>query len=140
VSSTPILVKLAEAAEVYAPLTALLGTAPFRWWNKQLVEGSAYPAITAMKVSGVPMFYNVGGRGPTTVYRVQFTIWEGLTPDDTDAVLQALRTFLDTFSAVENTGQFPNQIVMERDGFYAQTQPGIFQTLVDALIYNADNQ
>jgi hypothetical protein len=140
VSSTPILVKLFAAASANAGLHALLGASPFRWYNLQLTEGSAYPAIVVQKVSGVPQFYNIGGRGPTTVYRIQFTIWEGPVPDDTNAVLQALRVFLDTFSAVENPAQYPNQIMNEMDGFYADTQPGIFQTLVDAFIYNADNQ
>lgn len=137
-ANTPLLVKLRTKAALNAGLTSLLGAAPFRWYNMQLAEGSAFPAITAMKVSGIP-FYNVGQRGPSTVYRIQFTIWEDQVPDDTNSVLQALRVFLDSFSAVENTAQYPVQILNERGGLYPLTQPPIYQTSIDALIYNADN-
>ena len=139
--STSIETKLRTAAIANAGLTALLGTAPFRWYNTQENQGPPpsagvqFPCITAQQVSGVPI-YNLGGRGPMNQIRVQFTIWEGPTPDTTDAVLQALRVFLDTFSAVQ-AGNFANQIVNDgRRGFYAATKPGIFQKFVDVMIWN----
>ena len=137
--STPLVVKLRQAAVTNAGLTSVLGSAPFRWYNTQLYEGSAYPAITANQISSVPV-YSVTGRNPLARARVQFTIWEGQTPDDTNSVLDALRAFLDSFSAVGNPTQFANQINSELDRLYPATQPPIFQTLVDAYIYNSDSQ
>ncbi len=136
--STPLVVKLRQAAIYFTPLTGVLGTNPFKWYNTQLYEGSAYPAIPAQQVSSVPV-YSISGRNPLARARVQFTIWEGQRPDDTNSVLEALREFLDSFSAVGNPTQFANQIINERDGLYPGTQPGIFQTMVDAYIYNSDS-
>src|SRR5665213_2816139 len=70
--STPLVVKLRQAAVTNSGLTSLLGSAPFRWYNTQLYEGSAYPAITANQISSVPV-YSVGGRKPLARARVQFT-------------------------------------------------------------------
>jgi hypothetical protein len=138
--STPLEVKLRQAALADPSLTALLGLTgnTFRWYSVQLYEGSAYPAVTCHQISSVPV-YSFSGRNPLARARVQFTIWEGQTPDDTNSVLDALRSFLDTFSAVGNPTQFPNQIVAELDGLYPNTQPGIYQTIVDAMIYNSDS-
>jgi hypothetical protein len=134
--STSIETKLYQAASVNAGLVSLLGS-PFRWYPVQLTEGSAYPAITILRVSG-PGYYALNGRMATTLYRIQFTIWEGPQPDDTDSTLNALKAFLDTFSATGITSNF-GKVVSERRGFYAETQPGIYQTSVDAMIFNNDN-
>ena len=136
--STSIETKLRTAALTFAPLTALLGTSPFRWYNTQFTEGSGYPAIVVRRVSGVPLWAIVG-RMQNSWMRLQFTIWEGEVPDDSDATLEALRKFLDQFSATNNAGQFANQILNDGiRGFYAETQPGVFQTILDAMIFNND--
>ena len=135
--SSPLEVKLRTAALLDSTLTGLLGTSPFRWYSIQLYEGSAFPAMTVHQISSKPL-YSVGGRNTLALCRVQFTIWEGYTPDDSNSVLDALRAFIDTFSAVGNPAQFPNQIVLETDGLYPNTQPGIYQTIVDVFIHNSD--
>lgn len=135
--STPIEVKLYAAASQNPGLIAQLGSSPFRWYNVQLTEGSAYPAIVVLRVSGPPL-YAMSNRVTTTRYRMQFTIWEGYTPDDTDAVFGALRSFLDTFSATGIAANFA-EIVNVKRGIFTDTQPGVFQTIVDAMIYNNDS-
>jgi hypothetical protein len=116
---------------------ALLGTNPFRWSSTQLTAGWPYPAIVAHQVSGPPL-YVLGGRNPMSRVRVQFTIWEGYTPDTTNAVLDALRSFMDGFTATP-TAIPNNQLADLRDGLWAETQPGVYQTLADYFIWNNDS-
>lgn len=135
-ASTPLEVKLFAAALANPGLQAVLGTSPFRWYSTQLTAGSAYPAIVAHQVSGAPL-YTLPGRNPMGRYRVQFTIWEGYVPDTTNAVLDALRSFMDSFSAI--TSGFPaNVMVNQTDGLWAETQPGVFQTILDYFVWNND--
>jgi hypothetical protein len=137
-ASTPIEVKLFAGASANPGLIALLGSAPFRWYSTQLTAGSAYPAIVAHQVSG-PTLYTLGGRNPMSKPRVQFTIWEGYTPDTGNSVLSALRAFMDGFDAA-GTGYPNNQIANLTDGLYAETQPGVYQTIIDYYIWNNDQQ
>lgn len=142
--ATSIEAKLYAAAQLNAGLLALLGGAPpnFRWSDTQEVPGSAYPAVVVHKISN-PKLYSFGGptasgRNPISRVRVQFTIWEGFTPDATAAVEQAICAFLDTFSATP-TGYPDNQVVNVTDGLYAETQPGVYQTMIDVMIRNDDS-
>ena len=129
-------VKLRTQASVYAPLTALLGTAPFRWYDTQEVQGSVLPAVTVLQVSGNPL-YAAAGRLSTGFSRVQFTIW------DTDAergraVESALLTFLDQFNGVGISGlvQYPSQVLLQRTGFFAEPSPPRWLRYVDASIFS----
>lgn len=135
---TSIEVKLRTAAALYVPLSALLGTSPFRYYDTQLVQGSAFPAIVAQVISD-PKDYYMGGRMNTSFVRVQFTIW------DTDAergrsVESALYGFFDVFNACNAPAGAakPNYVVMARGGMYPQTQPPQFQRIIDAKIFNND--
>jgi hypothetical protein len=134
--SLPIEVKLFAAASAFPALQAVLGSSPFRWYNVQLTEGSAYPAIVILKVSG-PKLASYGGINSTSRYRIQFTIWEGPTPDVTDSTLSALRAFLAQFSGTAITGNY-SPVVNELRRLYAETQPPIYQTIVDAMVTNND--
>lgn len=138
--STSIETKLRIAALADSTLVSLLqtGSGQFRWYNTQLVQGSAYPAIVVNRISGAPLYVNVG-RNPLSQIRVQFTIWEGPNPGTTDGTLEALREFLDTFSATGISSQAPNTILNVMSGLFAETQPGIFQTILDAMIWNNDS-
>jgi hypothetical protein len=142
---TPLTVKLRTAALADPNLTGqLVGSgftgvqAPFngsfRWYDRQLWEGSPYPAVTVMQVSGVP--YQASYRNPVSKYRTQFMLWEGPTPDIAGALLTAIQTFMDSFSAAQ-AGQ-RSLVIDVRDGFYAATQPGIYQRIVDAYIFSDD--
>jgi hypothetical protein len=70
--------------------------------------------------------------------RVQFTVWEGYTPDGTGAVEQAIMAFLDGFSATPS-GIPDNQIANVTDGLFVETQPGVYQTMIDVMIRNDDS-
>ncbi len=142
---TPLTVKLWTAAQADSVLPTLLlsnsfvgSQAPFngvlRWYDLQLRQTSPYPAVTVQQVSGVP--YQGQQRNPLSKYRTQFILWEGQTRDTGGALVLALMNFLDTFSASQ-AGQ-RSLVIDVRDGFYAQTDPGIYQRIVDAFIFNDD--
>jgi hypothetical protein len=136
--ATSLETKLRTQASAYAPLTALLGN-PFRWYDSQLLQGSLYPAIVVMQVSGSPTYVQTG-RLPTGFTRIQFTIW------DTDSerarrVEAALESFLDQFNAIGIPGlvQYPNEIVLQRAGYFAEPAPALFQRINDAMIFSNSN-
>lgn len=140
---TSIEAKILAAASVNPALVALLydPTNGFRWSDTQEVPGSPYPAVVVHKVSN-PKLYSFGGptvsgRNPISRVRVQFTIWEGYAPDPNASVETAIYAFLDTFSATP-TGYPDNQVADVRDGLYAETQPGVYQTIIDVMIRNND--
>ena len=132
--STPIEVKFRTAAAANAGLTALLGTSPFRWYDTQLVPGTAFPAMVCYRVSAVPLYVNVG-QNPLELIRVQITIWEGPEPDTANSLIDALQNFLANFSAT-TVAFSQNRIVNKRRGLYTDTQPGIFQNTVDVMVWN----
>lgn len=133
---------LRTAAAAYPALSALLGTNPFRFYDTQLVQGSAYPAIVTYQVSDVKD-YSVTARLVTGWTRVQFTIWGGQADPGQAAaeqVLQALLPFLDQFNGtgIPNQIIYPNNVVNVRRGLFAETDPPIFQRLVDVKIFYND--
>lgn len=139
--STPIEVKLVQAAAANSGLSGLLGSAPFRWYDTQLAQGSAFPAVAAQVISATKL-YVFEGRPSLSRYRVQFTIWGGQNAGGRDAADQtrdALFAFLDSFSATA-PGQYPNQVVMDRRALYFQADPPIFQRVIDAMIYSDDSK
>jgi len=135
---TPIEAKLRNAAALDAGLAALLGTAPFRWFDTQETPGAAFPAVTVQEISAVPLYANTG-QNPMALVRVQITIWEGQAADETDSVLNALQAFLATFSATSIPGQASNRIVNRWRRMYTETQPGVYLRMVDVMIWNNDN-
>lgn len=138
--STSLKAKLFAAAELDAGLAALLGSAPFRWYDVQLRQGSAFPAVEVLLVSN-PRTYVMAGRMPTGWARVQFTIF-GLGPssENADAVAQALVNFLGTFNAIGIPGLavYPCQLVGDRDAGQAATQPLTYMRILDAMIFSND--
>jgi hypothetical protein len=142
--STPLKQKLRTAAAADAKLGPLLGPSPFRWYSIQLSQGSAFPAMVVQIISTIPKYsYTARARNPVE-NRVQFTIWGGQGESGCQAaydVENALKTFLDTFNAIGIPGLvlYPNKITLERDGFFIQTDTGIFQRLVDVMIWDNQN-
>jgi hypothetical protein len=133
--------KLFAAASVNAELQALLGTNPFRWWDSQLNQASAFPAVVVYIVSA-PRTYVVNGRLSTYFARVQFTVYgTGNDSQNADAVVEALLDFLKGFNpiGVSNLPAYPNTVVGDRDGGIAQTQPLTYQRFIDAMIFNDEN-
>ena len=130
--------KLFAAAKVNAGLTALLGTTPFRWFDTQLPQQAAFPAVVVYNVSN-PRDYVLTGQMSTSKTRVQFTVYgTGNDSQNADAVVSALQAFLLGFNAygLPNLPANDNQIVGDRDGGIAATQPLTYQRFVDVMILN----
>lgn len=138
--ATSLKVLLRTAAGLDAGLSALLGSAgAIRWYDEQLVQGSALPAVTVQAISNSPT-YSLNSRLPTGWSRQQFTIF-GRDGEEARSVAAALATFLDSFSAgigIPNLQQYPNNIVNSREFGIAQTQPLTYQIFVDAMIFSND--
>jgi hypothetical protein len=140
--STTLKSRLRTSAAADAGLQALLGTAPFRMYDVQLVQGSAFPAVTYQLISN-PRVYALTGRMPTSWVRMQFNIYgSGTDSSNADAVQRALQTFLSTWASgdgVAGRSACPNFIVGDRDFGVAQTQPLTFMRIVDVMIFNNDS-
>lgn len=136
--STTLLAKLRTAAATDPVLGPLLGTSPFRWYDQQLVQGTAFPAVAAFVVSTIDQ-YVVNGLLISAQYRVQFNAFDP-DPQVSRQVASAIRSFLVTFNAYNslgNTGAMqPNRIVNRRDGGIAQTAPLTAMQIMDAMIWN----
>ncbi len=137
-----LLDRIRSAAIATPALTALLGTNPFRWYPIQLAQGSAFPAVVAQVVSGNKT-YSVNARLVTGNSRVQFTVWSvntGAGFASLASVEAALSTFFDSLNLTGIPGltQYPNFVVAARDGFFAQTEPGNPQRLIDVMVFSND--
>lgn len=134
--------KLFSGASSFPALTALLGTNPFRLYDTQLVQKATFPAVVMFMVSN-PNTYTLTGRLPTSWVRVQFTVYgTGNDSQNADAVVVALTAFLEQWSATANVNGLeacPNNIVGDRDGGIANTQPLTYQRFVDVMIFNNDS-
>jgi hypothetical protein len=147
---TSLKAKLFAAAQQNAGLVYLLGgSSPLilRWYDQQLPQaaGTGFPAIVVRQISN-PQVYATTGRLPTSFARMQFDCYGaqatggGTYPADsqsTDALVQALLAFLDTFNADGITGrpQSPCRILADRDAGIALTQPMTFKRIVDVEIF-----
>jgi hypothetical protein len=132
--------RIRNAALADVTLLGLLGTvspASLRWFDTQLLQGAAFPAVVVMVVSNPETTTNQGAL-PTTFARVQYTIW----CDDTSAgatqmvsIINGLYAFFKTLNLIgmEGLTQYPNRVVLERDGLYAQTQPPKLQHTMDVM-------
>lgn len=144
--ATPLKDRIRAAAIATPALTALLGTNPFRWYDTQLVQGSALPAVVVQQISGAPV-YVVAGRLPNSSTRMQFTCY-GVNNAAGMAALsnlvRALTSFFDTLNLVGISGlaQYQNFVVGDRDGWVALPGPvpqGNPLRLIDAMIFSNDS-
>ena len=138
--ATSLLAKLRTAAAADPTLGPLLGTTPFRWYDQQLVQGTAFPAVTASVVSNVPV-YSVNQLLIVARYRVTMKIFDE-DPEVSHQVASAIRNFLVTFNAYNAGDDDPiqrNQVVGQRDGGIAQTQPLTSMQIMDAMIWNNES-
>ena len=131
---------LLSQASAYSPLASLLATAPANpnapaWYDNQLAQGSAYPAIVVTKISQ-PQSYALTGRMATAQARVQFVIWD-TNPERARVVEQALYQFLDQFNGVglANLPGYPNEVAGVRQGYSPQPTPPRWTLLIDAMIF-----
>lgn len=142
-------VKLFNSASADAGLIALLkdGANPFRWFDQQLPQNwpaaaVKFPAIVVLIVSN-PRTYVVTGQLPTSFVRVQFAVFgTGNDSENANDVVKALAAFLGNFSAYGLQGSVPayaNYIVGDRDSGVVQTQPQMYQRILDVQIYSNDS-
>lgn len=140
--STPVKDRIRAAAIATPALVSILGTSPFRWYDKTLVQGSVFPAVQVQTVSD-PSSYVYAGMLPTSWGRWQFTLSAINRAVGSDsipglvALEDALKTFLNSLNLVGVTGlvQYPNLIVAARDGYKPAPQPGIAQRILDVMIF-----
>jgi len=137
--ATPIKDRIRSAAIAYPGFTALLGTNPFRWYDQQLVQGSAFPAVVVSLISQVDIDAIVG-RMPMIFTRVQFTIWSVNTPTGMASLASIealLKDFVDSLNLVGISGlcSYSNRVVSSRDGWFPRPEPGNPQRLIDAMVY-----
>lgn len=131
--------KLLSQASAYAPLTALLGTSPFRWYSTQLQQTAGFPAVVVLEVSN-PSSYNITERTTRSWARIQFTVW-GTGRTEVIGVVNALTSFLDQFNGCGITGLKgnPTIIIAQRAGLFPQSQPPKYTEIVEAMIFNDTN-
>ena len=132
-----LIVKIISAASSYAPLTALLGTTPFRMYTLQDVQGGGFPAVTVRLVTQ-PRVYAFTGRLSSNFARVEFLIF-GAAPggENARAVAAAIISFLDQFNAAGLPSQKANanDVLDETELGIAETQPLTFQIRLQARIF-----
>lgn len=148
---TSLKAKLFAAALQNAGLVAILGGGSpliLRWFDDQMQQqaGTGAPAVVVRQITD-PQMYATSGRLPTSFavmrfecYGAQQTGGNTANPPDsqsTDALVQALMSFLDTFNGDGITGrpQSPCYVLSDRDMGIALTQPLTFMRQVDVRIF-----
>lgn len=132
--------KLRTAAIAWADLVALLGSAPFRWFDTQLDQKvNLFPAIVVLLVSSADT-YALNRRLPGGFSRVQFTIWAN-SGQDARAVETELVCFLNQFNALGVPGlqQYPNNVLNRRGSLFPQTDGPKFQRILDVSIFDNES-
>ena len=136
--------RLQAGAQAYAPLTALIGSSPMRWYQNDLQQGSFYPAIVVTRISGQAS-YAVNRRMKTGFARFQFLIWGGMYQSGAaarDAVAAALIDFMDQWSGgsgITGLSQYSNTNVLDREATYRQKDSTVYQRLLDFMIFADDS-
>ena len=131
--------KLFTGAQAFAPLANLLGSAPFRWYDTQLRQGSAFPAVVVTQISN-PKNYAFQSRVTTSWYRMQFDLWAQPDSAATGQLAMALFAFLDQFNAIGIAGlsQYPNLVVGDRGGIEPNLEPPVYRRTIDVRMFNND--
>ncbi len=131
------------SASAYAPLSALLGNAPFRWYFDVLQQGSEYPAIVQQQISGSNT-YTAVARLKTGFSRQQLMIWGGpylAGSQERWEVQAAVTAWLDQWSGGSGISGLPlysNRIVGQRAFTFTQKDGPIYQLALDAIIFSDD--
>lgn len=138
--STPFFDRLRAAAFADSTLQSLLGSPlnRFRIYNRQLVQGSTFPAMVVRQISGGDSYVDAG-RLPTGFSRWQHEIW-GTTLADVQAVDAAFTEFVGNFnsSGLPGLTSYPNYIILRREDVYAPTDPGKFLNFIDVRYWQND--
>lgn len=140
---TPVKDRIRAAAIATPALTAILGTNPFRWYDRQLNQGSAFPAVVVQAISD-PRTYAIVGRLPTSFSRYQFTLWALNTAAGISGLAALEAAMVEFFESLNLVGipglcSYSNQVVNARDGFFPEPQPGNPTRFIDVMIFANDN-
>jgi len=151
-SPIPLEQKLRQEMLIDSGLSPLVGSNIFL---VQLPSGfmSANPPVRALviqRVSTLRYYTHDGATNPLIAARVQFTAWCKGSDSGNDAlsVMAALVNFLNTFCATQTAEfgspittptQFPNIVLNERMSVYPQTQPPLYQGILEARIFNRED-
>lgn len=107
-------------------------------------------ALVIQRVSTLRYYTHDGATNPLMAARIQFTAWCKGPDSGNDAlsVMAALVNFLNTFCATQTSEfgspvttptQFPNIVLNERMSVYPQTQPPLYQGILEARIFNRED-
>lgn len=135
--------RMLTAAAAYAPLAALLGSSPFRWYWDTLQQGSAFPAVVVQQISGSNT-YTAIARLKTGYARYQFTIWGGqyaAGAQARDDVQAALTAWLDQWSGgtgISGLALYPNAVIGQREFTYQMKDGPLYQKVLDVRIFSDD--
>lgn len=137
-SGTPLEIKLRTQAAAFSELTALLGTTPFRWYDVQIAQGTAFPAI-AVQVVFDGDTYVFAGRLATGFTRVQFDIWD-TDPVRLRQVEGALTDFMNVFNGtgIQGLVAYGNFFVMRRQGLTPNPTRPPYRRICDVNIFSSD--
>lgn len=137
---TRIKAKIRNAALATPALVSILGTNaagdPFRWYDGTLNQGSKFPAVAVLVVDNAET-YTLTSRLGLGANRVQFTVW-GKTSADADSLAELIVCFLDTLNiiGVPNLKQYPNTVLQRRERIFTDTDPIMFQQIIDTQIFD----
>jgi len=140
--------KIRDLASANTTLQADLGTAPFRWFDRQIAQGQANngPCVSVQRISTVRA-YNQGGLMPLSAIRLQINI-VSYSAETARQVAADVAAFMATFdltnpgayaSPVYASNHTPNFLVNERAGMFYQLQPPAYVETQDWRIYNVEN-
>jgi hypothetical protein len=142
-SYTPLEQKLISGLQGFAAVTALVGQNIF---NEQLPQGllsSSSPGrvLTIKRVS--TLSYRTMDANITTLVavRIQFTAWSNTASANLDvlSIMNALVAFLNQFAAAGSANQAPNDVLNRFTAPYPQTQPPLWQGVLDTRIFNRED-
>ncbi len=136
-------VKLRTLAAASPALQAFLGTPPavFRWWDTQHVQGSAFPSVTAWRVSTVTD-YRMQGRNTFDQPRFQLDVRDP-DPEHGRSVAAAIMAFLDTLNLAVAGGtvtgkQAPSFVLNVRDALDYNLTPVVWVRHIDVRLWNLE--
>ncbi len=132
--------KLFAGAQAFPQLAAILGASPFRWYDTQLRQGTAFPAVVVTQISN-PKVYAFQARVWTSWYRMQFDVWAVPDSAAADAVIGIMLAFFAQFNAIGIPGlsQYPNLVEdAGRGSLQASLEPPVYKRTVEVRIFNND--
>lgn len=137
--------RIRAAAAAYAPLATLIGSGSpliLRWNDRQLAQGSAYPAVVALTITNPPT-YVFTGRVTSSFALIQYIVWGGVGAAGVQAaedVTAALISFFDQLDLQGNgrAQQQQNMVIANREAAYTQGTTLIYQRVLEVRVLATD--